>query len=71
MEILVAKQSHFDSIQELGKEISAQVHAIVRCRCQPNTCMRPVCKGCVQCLRSNQSSLSNDQLLTDFFCRLI
>ena len=67
MSILVAEQSHFESMQDLGVHSKDVAMAIPRCRCQPNTCTRPVCKGCVQCLRNNDADFSNSEVLTEFF----
>ena len=67
MSVLVAKQSHFASLKVLGHNEETVKYAIPRCRCQPNTCSRPVCKGCVQCLRRNPGAVSKNTLLADFF----
>ena len=67
MSIYVATQKHFDSIKEIGESKNAAMQAIVRCRCQPNTCSRPVCKGCVQCLRRTPDASKNNELLASFF----
>ena len=69
MELFNVSQADFDAVNCEGLNKPA-LEAIVRCRCQPNTCSRPVCSGCVQCLgRCHRFSLSDKeqtQLLADF-----
>lgn len=65
MSYYVANQTQFDSIMSGSHE---DIQSISRCRCQPNTCSRPVCRGCVDCLgRRAPENTSGDKMLIDFF----
>ena len=65
MSYYVANQTQFDSIMNNSGD---RVQSIVRCRCQPNICSRPVCRGCVGCLGHRVSENNGDnQLLNAFF----
>ena len=68
MDFYEVTQKDIDSINCEGLNKPA-VEAIVRCRCQPNKCSRPVCSGCVQCLSRCGITLSHNEqtkILADF-----
>ena len=74
MTYYVATQNEFDSIAMSKNEAKYLVtRCITRCRCQPNTCSRPVCRGCVDCLGRYRChfgvniDLSQKNLLKGFF----
>ncbi len=64
MKYYVANQDEFDAIKSNVQETA---ETVVRCRCQPNTCSRPVCRGCVGCLCRRSPINAENKALTEFF----